>query len=228
VHQVGGTRAVGAVVDNRSVVHSGADTARSVSSRRHHGRMRSDDEPAKRATVARNTAENGGTAGEVRLGGYLLSEIVRRVRRAADLSQRELAKHARISPSTVGAVEAGRTVPSLPVLLRMLNAAHYQLVAVDVDGRLVLPLQVWKDTRDGGGRRYPAHLDTILDPVSGDWWADRYGLARPPETFRRNRAYRDHERRLSQWEVRVAKYRKTRRPQLPPGWRTGDEWRADP
>jgi hypothetical protein len=31
-------------------------------------------------------------------------------------------------------------------------------------------------------RRYPAHLDTVLDPAPGEWWGDRYGLARPPET----------------------------------------------
>ena len=41
----------------------------------------------------------------------------------------------------------------------------------------------WEDTRDGAERRYPSHLDTILDPEPGEWWADIYGLARPPETF---------------------------------------------
>ncbi|WP_431909905.1 hypothetical protein [Micromonospora carbonacea] len=34
-----------------------------------------------------------------------------------------------------------------------------------------------------------------------------YGLARPPETFYRNRSYRDAMRRRSRWEVRVAKLR---------------------
>ncbi|GAB3371556.1 hypothetical protein GCM10027452_31140 [Micromonospora halotolerans] len=51
---------------------------------------------------------------------------------------------------------------------------------------------------------------------------------RPPETFYRDRAYRDALRRRSQWEVRVAKYRGVpppRDPQRcgyrngpPPGW----------
>jgi len=70
--------------------------------------------------------------------------------------------------------------------------------------------------------------DTILDPEFGEWWADGFGLTRPPETFRRNRAYRDHQRRLSQWEVRVAKYRHDPQPKLPLGWKRGDEWLADP
>ena len=50
-------------------------------------------------------------------------------------------------------------------------------------------------------------VDVILDPVMGEWWADIYGLARPPETFYRDRAERDAQRRRLQWEVRVAKYR---------------------
>ena len=141
------------------------------------------------------TGEDGG--GEVMLGGYALSEIVRRVRRTADLSQRELARFARVSPATVGAVETAGLTPSLRTLIRILLAANYQLVAVDADGRLVLPLLVWDDVADLAGRRLPAHLDTILDPKYGEWWADVYGLTAPPETFRRNRAYRDWQRRKS-------------------------------
>lgn len=162
------------------------------------------------------------------LGGYALGGIVRRVRRAADLSQRELAKHARISPSGIAQIETGAVTPTLPTLQRILNAANYQLVVVDVDGHLVVPLEVWPDVADGAGRRYPAHLDTILDPEFGDWWADGFGLARPPETFRRNRAYRDYQRRRSQWEVRSSKLRHAPHPQLPWGWQPGDEWRTEP
>jgi transcriptional regulator with XRE-family HTH domain len=152
---------------------------------------------------------------EISLGGYPLSEIIRRVRRTADLSQRELAKHANVSPATVGTLERGTGTPSLAVLQRVLQAANYQLVVIDEGGRLVLPLVVWQDTADGAGRRYPAHLDTILDPEFGEWWADGFGLARPPETFRRNRAVRDYERRRSQWEVRVAQQRDRPPPQRP-------------
>lgn len=163
----------------------------------------------------------------VRIGGHSLSGIVRRVRRSADLSQRELAKNADMSAAMIAAIESDARIPSLIGFQRILNAADFQLVVVDAEGRLVLPLEVWQDVADGAGRRYPAHLDVVLDPEFGDWWADCYGLARPPETFRRNRAYRDYQRRQSQWEVRVAKYRGTPPPRLPPGWRRGDEWRPD-
>ena len=73
------------------------------------------------------------------------------------------------------------------------------------------PMKDWRDTRDGAERRYPSHLDIILDPRPGDWWADQYGLTAPPETFRRDRAVRDMQRKRSQWEVRVAKFGPFRR-----------------
>jgi transcriptional regulator with XRE-family HTH domain len=162
-----------------------------------------------------------------RLDQRPLTGILRRVRRKADFSQRELAKHAKLSPSTVAAIETGAITPSLRTLQRLLNAANYQLVFVDADGRLVVPLEVWQDVADGAGRRYPAHLDTILDPVLGDWWGDQYGLARPPETFRRNRTYRDYLRRLSRWDVRETGSQFRPPPQLPLTWKAGDEWRDD-
>jgi transcriptional regulator with XRE-family HTH domain len=160
--------------------------------------------------------------GEVRLGGYALSEIVRRVRRTADLSQRELAARAELSPATIGAIETGDRIPSLPALIRLLLAANYQLVAVDAEGRLVLPLLVYHDVADLAGRSLPAHLDTILDPKYGEWWADVYGLTAPPETFRRDRAYRDWQRRQSRWEVRVRQLRLLPRPVRPHDECTGE------
>lgn len=171
--------------------------------------------------------DNGIDDNVIQIGGYPLTGIVRRVRRAADFSQRELAKYAKLSPSTVAAIETGTITPSLRTLQRLLNAANYLLVVADVNGRLVVPLEVWQGVTDGAGRRYPAHLDTILDPVFGDWWADGYGLARPPETFRRNRAYRDFQRRLSRRHVREHGSLYGPAPALPPGWKPGDEWRAD-
>jgi transcriptional regulator with XRE-family HTH domain len=152
---------------------------------------------------------------EIHLGGYRLSELVRRARRTADFSQRELAKHAGVSPGTIAAIESAARVPSLALLDRVLNAANCQLVVVDGGGRYVLPLLVWEGVTDGAGRRYPAHLDTVIDPEYGEWWADVYGLARPPETFHRDRAVRDFQRARSQWEVRVAKYRHDPPPQPP-------------
>jgi transcriptional regulator with XRE-family HTH domain len=164
---------------------------------------------------------------KVRLGGYPLSGMVRRVRRTADLSQRELASKIGLSPALIGAIETGDRTPSLGVLARILGAAGFHLEVVDRTGHLVLPLEVWQDTADGAGRRYPPHLDTILDPVFGEWWADGFGLARPPETFRRNRNRRDYERSLSQWEVRVQKYRNAPPPRPPLNRQDGDEYADD-
>lgn len=143
---------------------------------------------------------------------------MRRARRIADLSQREMACRAGLSPTTIGRVESGTMVPSLDVLQRTMAAAGLYLTVVDQDGHVVRPMLDRDDIRDGAERRYPSHLDTILDPRPGEWWADLYGLARPPETFHRSRGYREARRRLSQWQVRVAKYRTDPVPPDPEEW----------
>jgi transcriptional regulator with XRE-family HTH domain len=118
-----------------------------------------------------------------------------------------MANRARVSASTVGRAEAGTLTPSLDLLQRLLGAAGLYLAVVDPNGHVIMPMEDREDIRDGAERRYPAHLDTILDPLPGEWWADIYGLARPPETFHRSRSYRDWLRKRSQWEVRVAQHR---------------------
>jgi transcriptional regulator with XRE-family HTH domain len=138
-----------------------------------------------------------------KVGPYPAGGLVRRARRIADLSQRELARRTGLSPSTVARIETGTLAPSLAVMQHILNAAELSLVVIDRDGHLVQPMRDVSDIRDGADRRYPSHLDTILDPRPGEWWADRYGLARPPETFHRDRARRDARRALSRWQVRV-------------------------
>ena len=148
---------------------------------------------------------------------------VRAARRRADLSQRQLAEQAGVSASTVGRIEAGSLQPSLGMLVRLLAVADIELVAVDGDRRPVLPMLTAEDTTDGAGRRYPAHLDTVLDPKMGEWWGDRYGLARPPETFHRDRRHRDAQRARSRWEVRV---KQTWRDPEPPIVPDGRPWRA--
>jgi transcriptional regulator with XRE-family HTH domain len=154
---------------------------------------------------------------------FPISGLVRRARRIGDMSQRELARAAGVSQAAVSRVEAGTLVPSLGLLQKILGIAGLWLVVVDGAGHVVEPMEDWQDTRDGAGRRYPSHLDTILDPRPGEWWGDRYGLMRPPETFRRDRAVRDMQRARSQWEVRVAKFRNVPPPPDPyvGRWRAG-------
>jgi transcriptional regulator with XRE-family HTH domain len=141
------------------------------------------------------------------LAGYPIAGLVRRARRIGDMSQRQMARMAKVAPSTVGKVETGALVPSVDVLARLLGTVGLYLIVVDQNGRVVEPMEDRDDILDGAERRYPAHFDVILDPEPGEWWADKYGLARPPETFYRSRWLRDRQRRRSQWEVRVARHR---------------------
>jgi transcriptional regulator with XRE-family HTH domain len=150
------------------------------------------------------------------------SGLLRAARRRADLSQRELAARANVSSSTVGRIEAGTLAPSLGTLIRLLRVAGMKLVAIDPERRLVEPMHTFGGALDGADRRYPSHLDTILDPRMGEWWGDRFGLARPPDTFRRDRTLRDAQRARSRWEVRVAQTRHIiPPPRIVPDGRTG-------
>jgi hypothetical protein len=96
-------------------------------------------------------------------------------------------------------------------------------VVVDDEGHVITPMRDIPDTRNGGGWRYPSHLDIILDPRPGEWWADSYGLARPPETFHRDHARRLAKQARSKWEVRVAQFRNAPEP---PDVDRREMWRA--
>jgi len=132
-----------------------------------------------------------------------------------------MAEKAGVSAATIGRIEAGSLRPSLAVLEAVLAVAGIRLVAVGADDRAVPPMWDAPDgnLRDGAGRRYPSHLDVIVDPTGWEWWGGRYGLARPPETFLRDRERRDVQRRRSQWEVRVALYYSVPPPPTVRQWR---------
>jgi transcriptional regulator with XRE-family HTH domain len=123
---------------------------------------------------------------EPRPGGLPVAGLIRRARRRTGMSQRELAVRAGVAPSTVAKVEKGITMPGLRSLEALLDAAGLFLVVVDPDGRVLQPLEEYPLAVDNAGRRYPAHLDLIIEPERGEWWGDRFGLARPPETFIRD------------------------------------------
>lgn len=147
--------------------------------------------------------------------------LCRVIRRRADASQREMAERTGLSRSTIARIESGRLIPSLAVLGRLLDAGGLTLVAVDHEGRLVVPmldLPGDQRLRDGSERRFPAHLDTILDPKGDEWWGSCYGLAKPPETGHRDRVWRDVQRRRSQWDVRVQQFRNVPPPPTVQQW----------
>jgi transcriptional regulator with XRE-family HTH domain len=137
-------------------------------------------------------------------------DLVRKLRRVADLSQRELASVTGVSRSVIDRIEAGRVDARVGQLQAIFGVRCWGLVVTDGEGRLVTPLREYQgDLRDGADRRYPAHLDVIIDPKYGEWWADSFGLQSPPETFTRSRWLRDDRRAESQADL--APYRRGRR-----------------
>ena len=91
--------------------------------------------------------------------------FVRRARRIADVSQRELAETCGMSKAAVGRIEVGSPVAT-HVLVRILAAAGLRLQVIDLAGRPVEPMRP-DAIRDRGGRLLPAHLDPR--PVTF-WW----------------------------------------------------------
>jgi transcriptional regulator with XRE-family HTH domain len=115
--------------------------------------------------------------------------IVRRIRRMADLSQRELAGATGLSQATIAGIETGQLVPSLLALTRILGAADCELAVLDEQGERVQPYD-GDGLRDRGRRRYPAHLDVYpVGPNGQGWWGQNtvqdYVRPMPTHTFGR-------------------------------------------
>ena len=88
-----------------------------------------------------------------------LSGSLRRMRRLADLSQREMARRLDVSKSSVAAAESGVGGLDARVLARAAAVAGLRLALVDGAGTEVHPMAAGT-VRDLSGRRFPAHLDT--------------------------------------------------------------------
>lgn len=123
-----------------------------------------------------------------------MSGALRRVRRLADLSQRELADRVAMPRSTLGAAEAGTRDLPVGLLSRIAAVAGLRLALVDAGGREVSPMDDGA-VRDVGRRHFPAHLDTRLSEEG--WWhgPERYSRPEPWYTFDRCRDRRDAVRR---------------------------------
>jgi transcriptional regulator with XRE-family HTH domain len=142
-------------------------------------------------------------------GGFPTGDYVRQARQFAGLSQRDFATKAGISRTTLTRIESGLVEARVDVLERILSAAGLILLVAEEtdDGRVafVPPLEELDGPgrcRDGQGRRYPAHLGLIVEPMRGEWWGDRFAMTRPPETFHRDPILRQVRRSLSQRDVR--------------------------
>ena len=122
-----------------------------------------------------------------------LPGALRRIRRAADLSQREVAERIGVSKSAVAAAESGTRDLGVAVLTRAAQLAGLRLALLDPTGAEVEGMTPGA-VRDGAGRRFPAHLDTRHGDV--DWWhgRERYARTQPWYTFDRCRWTRDQWR----------------------------------
>lgn len=103
---------------------------------------------------------------EAEAGDQDVPGLIRRVRRLARWSQRELAHQLGVSQSAVAKWETGRTSPTARMLLRILELAKLGLTAVNGDGDRVKPMRP-DAARDAGDRRYPAHAFVWAE----GWWA---------------------------------------------------------
>jgi transcriptional regulator with XRE-family HTH domain len=99
------------------------------------------------------------------------ADLVRTVRSRRSLSQRQLAAHAQLPPSTIDRIESGRSDPRLSTLIQILSAVHLRLVVTNQFSR-VIELEEDLGLRDKAGRQPPAHLDRWipLGPMRNDWW----------------------------------------------------------
>jgi transcriptional regulator with XRE-family HTH domain len=142
--------------------------------------------PARSVIV--DVVDDDGLEGRVRLSAWL-----RRIRRTADLSQRELADALAVSSGAIAQAESGRRDLPATVLMRAAGLAGLRLTLLDGDGDAVSGMTV-DAVRDVAGRRFPAHLDTRHSDEG--WWHDevRYSRPRPWYTFDRDRRARDHRR----------------------------------
>ena len=118
---------------------------------------------------------------------------LRRIRRRADLSQRELAEASGVSQSSLSKAEAGHRGLPVDLLARCAVLAGLRLALLDESGTEV-PTMAADAVRDRAGRRFPAHLDTRYGDE--DWWhgQERYSRQQPWYTFDRLRYTRDHWR----------------------------------
>jgi transcriptional regulator with XRE-family HTH domain len=125
-----------------------------------------------------------------------VSGTLRRIRRRADLSQRELAGLLQVSKSSIAAMEAGERGIDVRLLARAAAGAGLRLAMLDIDGDEIRPMSP-DSVRDLVGRRFPAHLDTRHGDEGGGLYEPRRDRPEVWFTFDRDRRGRDARRRAS-------------------------------
>lgn len=121
-----------------------------------------------------------------------LPGALRRIRRLADLSQRELAQQLGASKSRIAAAESGAGGLDIRLVAQAAGLCDLRLVLLDKQGTEVAGMDP-DGVRDLGYRRFPAHLDTRYSDV--DWYPPlRYDRPEAWYTFTRDRQARDRWR----------------------------------
>lgn len=115
---------------------------------------------------------------------------LRRIRRLADLSQRELATALDVSKSAIAAAETGDRGIEVAFLGRAAAVAGLRLALLDAAGHEVGPMTGYA-VRDLSGRRFPAHLDTRRSDERGWLYEPRRDRPETSFTFIRDRSDRD-------------------------------------
>jgi HTH-type transcriptional regulator/antitoxin HipB len=127
------------------------------------------------------------------MSGFDLAAVLRRIRRLADASQREMAELIGIPKSTLAGAESGSRGLDARVLACAADVAGLRLALVD-DAGTVIEGMAGDGVRDRFDRRFPAHLDTRYSDEG--WWhgPERYSRPVPWYTFDRDRERRDARR----------------------------------
>jgi transcriptional regulator with XRE-family HTH domain len=127
------------------------------------------------------------------MADFDLAGALRRIRRQADLSQRDLADAAGCSQSSIAKAESGHRGMPVDLLSRLAGLAGLRLALLDDTG-VEVPAMAAGAVRDRANRRFPAHLDVRYGDQ--DWWHgdERYAREQPWYTFDRLRYTRDHWR----------------------------------
>jgi transcriptional regulator with XRE-family HTH domain len=121
------------------------------------------------AQATRRTARERAGAATIRLWDAGL--LLRAVRRARGLSQRDLAELAGVRRSTIDRIESGQTrAPSLTLVERILRSSGHALVIADHHGRLLELDEEHERLTDHAGRHLPAHLPYFRVEWSRTYW----------------------------------------------------------
>lgn len=115
------------------------------------------EQPSRPRTRAARGHRDQARPREMRVPRFNAADLIRRARRNAEFSQREMAAVIGVSKSTLARAEVDGGAVSMAVLLAALEVGGIQLIAVDLDGDEAFTMRS-DAVRDRGGRKLPAHL----------------------------------------------------------------------